>query len=110
LSPAARELVHDVYFTLIDGSEAARAQLIAACYRYLTGHDGVLFMSAGGLVSELARPVNDRGFDVALHIRFADKAAHDLYQEAERHKAFMAEQRPNWKSVRVFDSWVEPGK
>jgi hypothetical protein len=106
----ALELTHDVYFTLTDDSSAARERLVAACQKYLTGHEGVLSISAGTLVAELDRPVNDRDFDVALHMRFKDKAAHDAYQEAPRHKAFMAEQRGNWKSVRVFDSWVETGK
>jgi Stress responsive A/B Barrel Domain len=50
--------------------------------------------------------VNDKDFDVALHIVFSDNAAHDKYQDAERHKQFIAEQKANWKSVRVFDSLV----
>jgi hypothetical protein len=104
-SPSA--LAHDVYFSLNDASPSARAELVAACRRYLTGHEGTLLLSVGVVAADLARPVNDRDFDVALHITFASRAAHDAYQEHPRHKQFIAEQQKNWKRVRVFDSLVE---
>ena len=50
----------------------------------------------------------DQGFDVALHIVFTNKAAHDKYQEAESHKQFIEENKENWKKVRVFDAKVLP--
>ena len=100
-------LAHDVYFSLNDASPAARSELVAACRKYLTGYEGTLFFSVGVVAADLARPVNDRDFDIALHITFADRAAHDRYQEHARHKQFIAEQQKNWKRVRVFDSLVE---
>lgn len=106
-SAGAQALSHDVYFSLNDASPAAREALVAACKKYLTGHEGALSVSAGVLASELKRPVNDRDFDVALHIVFASKAAHDKYQDAPRHKQFIEESQKNWKKVRVFDSMVE---
>lgn len=106
--PAA--LSHDVYFSLNDAAPAARSQLIDACKKYLSGHDGQLAFSVGVLAAELDRPVNDRDFDVALHITFATRAAHDAYQEHPRHEQFIAEQQKNWKRVRVFDSLVELAK
>ena len=107
---APSALSHDVYFTLNDPTPAKRAELVAACRKYLGGHEGVLFFSVGVRASELARPVNDSGFDVALHITFDGKASHDKYQEAPRHKQFIQEQQANWKTVRVFDSLVVVGK
>jgi hypothetical protein len=107
---AASVLAHDVYFELKDDTPATRAALVAACRKYLTGHDGTVSFAAGTVAEELDRPVNDRAWDVALHIYFKDKASHDLYQEAPRHKQFIAEQQGNWKTVRVFDSWVETGQ
>ena len=50
--------------------------------------------------------MNDRDFDVALNVVFQDAAAHDAYQKAERHLKFIAENKGNWKKVRVFDSYV----
>jgi hypothetical protein len=104
---AKKALSHDVFFSLNDASPAARDALVAACKKYLTGHEGVVAFSAGVLAAELDRPVNDRDFDVALHMVFDGKASHDKYQEAPRHKQFIEEQQKNWKKVRVFDSLVD---
>ena len=107
---APQLLAHDVYFSLNDASPAARDALVAACKKYLTGHEGTVAFSAGVLASDLNREVNDRNFDVALHITFASRAAHDKYQEAPRHKQFIEENQKNWKKVRVFDSLVDAVK
>jgi hypothetical protein len=101
-------LVHNVFFALKDRSPAAKQKLIAACQKYLTGHAGTVFFGVGTLAEALQRPVNDRDFDVALHIVFVNQAAHDAYQDAPRHLAFISENRDNWAKVRVFDSLVEP--
>jgi hypothetical protein len=100
-------LAHNVYFTLHDNSAAACQALVAACKTYLTGHPGVVFFACGTLQEELQRSVNDRDFDVALHVVFDSLAAHDVYQDAPRHHQFLAENKANWKQVRVFDSQVE---
>jgi hypothetical protein len=97
-------LVHNVYFSLIDRSEAARQRLVQACRRHLAGHPGIVFFGCGELCAALARDVNDRDWDVGLHIVFKDRAAHDHYQETEAHLAFIAENRDNWARVRVFDT------
>jgi hypothetical protein len=100
-------LVHNVYFSLKDHSDAARQKLVSACKKYLTGHPGELYFGAGTRAEGLDRPVNDRDFDVALHIVFKDRAAHDQYQESKRHHQFIAENKDNWSRVRVFDSLVQ---
>ncbi len=99
-------LSHDVYFTLNDASAAAADRLVQSCRKYLKDHPGVLFFAAGSLAQDLNRPVNDRGFHVALHVVFKDKASHDLYQQAAAHVKFVEENKPNWVRVRVFDSYV----
>jgi len=101
-------LAHNVFFTLKDKSPAAVDRLVAACRKHLRGHPGTEFFACGKLEPELARSVNDRDFDVALHLVFKDKAAHDKYQDHERHKKFIEENKDNWKKVRVFDSVVQP--
>jgi len=100
-------LSHDVYFTLKDDSATAKRQLVAGCKRFLSGHPGTVWFAAGVLVEEYKREVNDRGFDVALHIVFKDKESHDKYQDAPEHHKFIAEFKDNWKGVRVFDSWLD---
>jgi Stress responsive A/B Barrel Domain len=100
-------LCHDVYFTLTDRSEAATDALIAACKKYLTVQPGIVFFCCGKVEPELAREVNVRDFDVALHVVFTDRKAHDAYQADPSHNRFVAEMKPNWAKVRVFDSLVE---
>jgi hypothetical protein len=98
---------HNVYFSLNDASDGAKNKLVAACKKYLSGHPGAVLFAAGVLAGECDRPVNDRDFDVALHVIFQDKAAHDAYQQADRHLKFIEGSKSNWTKVRVFDSYVE---
>ncbi len=101
-------IAHNVFFTLHDKSEAARTHLIKACRLYLTGHPGLVFFACGSIEPDLDRPVNDREFDVSLHMVFAGREEHDLYQVAPRHNQFIEENKAGWAKVRVFDSTVEP--
>jgi len=103
-------LSHDVFFTLHDRSPEAVARLVSACRESLSRHPGILFFSAGGREPGLEREVNDRDFDVALHVVFADRSAHDAYQAAAEHQRFIEDQRANWARVRVFDSRVTGGR
>jgi hypothetical protein len=100
-------LSHDVYFSLKDNSAEAKKKLVEACKKYLAKHPGTVFFAAGTLCEELNRPVNDREFDVALHVVFENKAAQDKYQDAPLHLQFIEENKANWSKVRVFDSYVE---
>lgn len=99
-------LAHHVFFTLEDSTDENIATLIQACQKYLTDHDGVADFSVGRRVPDLNRPVN-ANYDVSLHVVFDDRAAHDAYQIAPRHLEFIAEQKPTWKQVQVFDSDLE---
>jgi hypothetical protein len=99
-------LSHDVYFSLNQSTPEAKKKLVEACKKYLSKHPGEVFFAAGTL-ADLKREVNDRDFDVALHIVFQNMASHDKYQDAPRHKQFIEENKDSWKKVRVFDSLVE---
>lgn len=96
-------LAHNVYFALNESTPANRQKLVDACNKYLAKHPGTVFYGVG-TVCDLDRPVNDRDFDVGLHLIFKDRASHDAYQVAPLHEQFIAENRANWKKVRVFDS------
>ena len=100
-------LAHNVYFALTDNSSEAGEGLVGACKEYLCDHPGVVFFAAGRLNPDLEREVNDRDFDVALHVIFDRRASHDAYQAAPEHLRFVEEQKDNWENVRVFDSDVE---
>jgi hypothetical protein len=100
-------IVHNVYFSLNDTAPAAKRKLVEACKKYLSKHPGTVYFSAGTLTEDLNRPVNDRDFDVSLHLVFKNRAAHDQYQTDARHLKFIEENKAGWKKVRVFDSSVD---
>jgi hypothetical protein len=103
---AAPMLGHMVFFTLKESTPENRDKLVAACDKYLGDHDGTIHYSAGVVAEDFDRPVNVRDFDVALHVVFKDKAAHDVYQTHPRHLQFIDENKETWKQVRVFDSYI----
>ncbi len=99
-------LSHVVFFTLIDNSEATRTALVESCKKYLSDHPGTVSFGVGTRVPDLKRPVNDLEFDVALHVVFQTRADHDRYQKADKHTAFIEENKDNWQASRVFDSYL----
>jgi hypothetical protein len=100
-------LCHHVYFTLKDRTPENADQLVAACNKYLTVQPGIVSYFCGKLDATLTREVNDLEWDVALHLVFTDRTAHDAYQDDPIHNQFIAEQKPYWAKVRVFDALVE---
>lgn len=107
VNAAEPQLAHMVYFTLKDNSDSAATKLVAGCKKYLTEHEGTVYFSAGVRAKDMNRDVNDQQFDVALHIVFRDKAAHDKYSDHPRHMEFINEFQSNWAKVRVFDSTLD---
>jgi hypothetical protein len=101
------KLAHIVYLTLKDKSPAAVQKQVELCKKYLTDHSGALFFAVGTRTPDLNREVNDKEFDVALHVVFKDRPAHDRYQSDPRHLKFIEESKPNWAKARVFDADVE---
>jgi Stress responsive A/B Barrel Domain len=109
-SAGGRLLSHDVFFTLQDHSAEARQKFVESCKKYLDSHPGTVAFSAGARAEDVREPVSDTDFDVAVHVLFRDKAAHDEYLQSERHKQFVQENKGAWSKVRVFDSYVERGQ
>lgn len=101
-----QSLAHIVFFQLQDDSTDAKEKLVAECRKYLSGHPGTAFFTAGTPVEDLDRPVNVRDFDVSLVVVFDSRADHDAYQAAPAHLEFIDRNKDNWASVRVFDSHV----
>ena len=105
---AGPKLAHMVYFKLKDSSDANRAKLVASCKLLLSGHEGVEYFSTGSLAGDLTKEFNDRDFDVSLNLVFANKEAHDKYQESDKHKKFIEMNIESIDKVRVFDSYLSP--
>jgi hypothetical protein len=49
MTVAPKMLAHNVYFSLNQNSEAARARLVAACKKYLSGHPETISFAIGVL-------------------------------------------------------------
>lgn len=98
-------MVHNVYFSLHDPS--TKDAMIASCKKYLSKHDGEAFFAAGTTAEHRMLKSNDREFDVAVVIVFRSKDDLVKFDASERHKAFVAENRTNWKKIRVFDALAD---
>ena len=96
-------LVHSVYLSLKDSTSANIEHLLADCRTYLTDHPGMIHFSCGTLAN-LNRPVNDRLFDVGVHMIFADRESHDRYQVDPRHEKFRELNNASWRQIRVYDT------
>jgi len=101
-------LSHSVFFTLKESTVETQTKLVAACKQLLCSHPGTVFYASGEMAEDFDRPVNDRDYDVALHVVFENRAYHDQYQQSASHQQFIAENKDNWKQVRVFDAYVQP--
>jgi hypothetical protein len=100
-------LAHIVFFTLAESNDANRSKLVDACKKYLAQHEGVVYFGVGVRAPEYDREVNDRDYDVALHLVFATAKDQDVYQTHPQHLKFVEECKGLWKNVRVFDSRLE---
>lgn len=100
-------LAHTVLFSLHDASPAACRKLVDACKRDLSSHPGTMFFAVGTRATDIDWSVSDRKFDVALHLVFKDREAHDTYQESKQHQQFLEQHEANWRTIRVIDANVE---
>jgi hypothetical protein len=97
-------LAHIVFFSLAEPNDDNREKLVEGCKKYLDKHDGVVYFGVGVNAPEYNREVNDRDYDVALHLVFETAKHQDTYQTHPRHVKFVEECQGMWKKVRVFDS------
>ena len=104
MSQSPTALTHCVFFSLKDNSAENCQALVDDCYRLLTRPDGLIGLHAGVREKDLARPVNDQTFDVALITVFESRAAHDAYQSHPDHLEFLSRNKESWSAVRVFDA------
>jgi amidohydrolase len=109
--PVAKDeaIAHMVYFKLKDSTPESKQKLLEGCKKYLSKHEGVIFFAAGLRGEEFKREVNDLDWDVGLHIVFANKAAHDKYQDHPDHTKFRDSIKDTITKVRVFDTVYNSG-
>ena len=88
------------------GDAATRAKIIETAHTF-RDIPGILSLSAGEPIPS-ARPVVDSSFDVAIVIRFANKAALDAYEKNPKHvKAVEEVLKPAVSKLVVHDYTVK---
>ncbi len=111
--PAAPEgkepkIAHAVFFTLADKSPEGLAKFLEAVNTLNTPPQASYrFFATGERMPGLDRDVNDKEFDVALFIVFADRKGFDDYIPSASHLKFVEANKTKWKGVRVFDSTLQ---
>jgi len=95
---------HSVYFWLRPDGAAEDARLLAdGCRTHLSGIPGIVQMHVG-FPAGTPRDVVDNSYGVALLIEFESKEAYDIYETHPDHLRFIAELRPLWSRVQVYDA------
>ncbi|MEI6233036.1 MAG: Dabb family protein [Planctomycetota bacterium] len=95
--------IHTVYFWLKEGTPAAaKDKLIADCYKFLKAIPTTKQIWAGA-PAMTPRDVVDNSYAVGLTVILDDDAGHDVYQTHPLHLEFIAENKPHWQRVQVYD-------
>ena len=95
--------VHIVFFWLKHPEEQANHEALRAGLDSLTSIDADTTVYIG-TPAETRRPVIDHSYDFNLTMVFADKAAHDAYQEHPQHLAFVEKCAHLWERVQIYDA------
>jgi hypothetical protein len=101
---------HMVFFELKEKSAENKKKLVDACYKYLKEHEGVLYFSAGERAEDIKEGPSAKDWDVALQIVFKNKKSLDTYAKHAQHLKFIAENKDNWKGVKVYDSLIDAAR
>ena len=94
---------HVVLFWLKKESPTAKQQLLDDARRLLSSIPTITFLDVG-VPAGTERPVVDNTYDACLVTVFADAAGHDAYQVHPSHVEFVARNKANFETIRVFDS------
>lgn len=102
----SRAFSHYVAFELAEDSPKKRAALTACLTDFLEAFELETSYTVSEIAAEMNRPVNDKAFQLALHVMLKDKATYNIYAAHPTHVAFVEKCQHLWKAVRVFDSYV----
>lgn len=95
-------LLHSVYFWLSNPESSDDRAALKAGLESLRGISDIQTAYIGS-PAETRRPVIDHSYDLSLIVIFADKAAHDVYQDHPVHLEFVAECKHLWNQAKIYD-------
>ena len=99
--------LHMVFFGLKEPGPESASKLAEGCKTYLSNIPGVLRLDVG-FPAGTSRDVVDNAYGVGLVVEFADREAHDVYQDHPDHHRFIEACSSLWSQVRVFDVLTLP--
>jgi len=99
-------LLHSVYFYFKDDADPAEIEnqrnSILNDLSRISGADQIW----AGAPAGIERDVVDNNYAMSLHIILKDKNSLAAYQADPVHQEFVQRFKPNWKSIKVFDTNV----
>ena len=100
-------LVHDTYFRLADRRPTTFEVFVSSLQEYLSPacHDGMVDFRLSYRAVEMKRRVNDRSFDVLMHMVFEDIEAYNRYRRSDPHNEWIDLYGSLSSDRRVFDSY-----
>lgn len=101
-----QSLIHNIYFSLKDKSEANIAKFTDICLKYLAPHPGIQEFTTGGL-TDIKRDVSVRNFEVAVSIIYESKKAYEDYLKSELHDEFFVASAGMIDNTYIFDSYLK---
>jgi hypothetical protein len=105
--PSNRMLTHTVFFWLKKSLSPAERAEFERGVKSLVSIPGSRRATMGRPAKTAKREVLDDSYDFALELDFDSIADHDRYQAHASHVKFLAEQKPKWERVRVYDFEIE---
>ncbi len=97
------KFVHTVLFWLVDETMPTRGQFVTEVMKYLKEID-VIRTRHLGRPAGTDREVVDNSYSYCMIVTFDSKEDHDIYQEHEAHRQFVANASSLWNRVQVYDS------
>lgn len=94
--------IHTVFFWLNHPESQIDRDALRAGLATLKGID-IIHAAYVGSPAETRRPVIDHSYDFSITFVFANKTAHDIYQEHPVHLQFVADCAHLWTRVQVYD-------
>lgn len=99
-------ILHSVFFYLQDDvSETEITAQKTAIMEDLSKIEVLKWIKAGAPFG-IDRDVVDNSYGMSLHLEVESKADLDVYQTHPIHLEFVKRFKPNWKSIKVYDTLV----
>jgi hypothetical protein len=98
------DFVHTVYFWMKEPNNTTSNALFTKNLRSFLDAVDVIRTYHIGVPANTPRDVVDNSYTFALIVTFDDRGQHDIYQEHEIHKKFIADTQHLWTKVQIYDS------